>query len=235
MIRFQLQRIRFFAHRIAHSADVGNAFLLQPPEHAEKDLREHFRVVGSTVVIEIAEIVVLCQRIELVVFEIRVHVPGHGDRVQIRIVKRQTALLRRHTDKTGVEHGIVRNQQSVAYETEEVRQHLGDRRCVGYHFVCDAGQLHDVLRDRHAGIDKAIVAFENLAVLHAYRADFRDLAACRGQTSRFNIENNKFIVKGHILAAIRRSEGVVHVIRLHAVEDLDLVFQSLGSQHCHRD
>ena len=103
--------------------------------------------------VEVAEVVVLGEDIQFMLFQLGVGIARQRDRVEIDIFKRQFQLFRSRADKAGIKVCIVRDQRQIADERKELRQCLVDRGRVRHHFVGDTRQLHDVLRNRHLGVD----------------------------------------------------------------------------------
>ena len=231
VVGFQLQGVRLLRHGVVEAGDVPDAVLLEALDHAAEDHREHFGVVAGAVMIEVAEAVVLRERVEAVVLEFRVHVAGHGHGVEVGIRKIQPVLLRRRADEARVEGGVVGDEHAVSDEGIERLQRFSDRRRVRDHRVGDPGELGDVLRDVHAGVDEGVKAVEDLAVLENDRADLGDFVRRGGEARRLDIEDGEFVVEGDVLAPVGRAGGVVDVVRLDAVEDLDLVLELVRGEH----
>ena len=177
VIGLELQRVCLFAHCLPHLVICFDTLTVDLVRHAEVNLRQHLRVIGGTVVIELTESVILGNKIQLMLFQIGIDITAHRYRIEIRIFKRKSRLFCRAADKADVKAGIVRNQQLIpaADERKERFQrflHLGR---TGYHLIGDARELRNILGNRTFGIDERIEAVKHLAVFDADRTDFRDL------------------------------------------------------------
>ena len=63
--------------------------------------------------------------------------------------------------------------------------------------VGDAGELHDLRRDGHAGIDERLKALRHDAIFHAHRADLGDAVNVAVQAGRFDINRGKCCIGYH--------------------------------------
>ena len=108
--------------------------------------------------------------------------------------------------------------------------------CVLHHIVGDAGQFGDFRRNRHTGIDKSIETFSDLTVFQPYRTDFGDAVILGVESGGFQVKHDEFIViKGCGSIPLDRANAVVDVIRLHAIDDLDVhALFSRGRRGVHR-
>ena len=176
MVGAQIQRVGARLHDLVDAPEVGNALVHQLLGHLEVDHRQHLRVVAGAVMVEVAEAVMLGEDVQLVLLEVGVGKAGERDRVEIGIGERDLQLLGGGADETRIEVGIVRDQHPVARKFEKSGDGFINRRRVGHHLVGDAGQLGDLFRDGHPGVDKGVEAVQHLALADAHRADLGDAA-----------------------------------------------------------
>ena len=120
VVRLELERVGLFRHDVVHAGDGIDPFLLQAFDHAGENRRQHFRVVGGTVMIEVAQLVIFGNRIQFVIFQSRIHVAGHRHGIEVGIFKRQSRFGRRLTDEARIERRVVRDEHPVADESKKV-------------------------------------------------------------------------------------------------------------------
>ena len=85
MVRFQLERVRFFAHGGIHARNAVHTLALELVSHPEKDSRQYLRVVRCPVMVKVSEPIVFGQNIELMPLQVGVGIPRHGDGIKIGV------------------------------------------------------------------------------------------------------------------------------------------------------
>ena len=86
-----------------------NALLFQLSAHFVENQRQHPGILISSVVVKIPQTVVLGQKIQLVLFQIRVQILGKGNGIDVGIGEGYFILLAHLPDKAGIKIGVVRH------------------------------------------------------------------------------------------------------------------------------
>ncbi len=225
----QTQRIGAFRHRGGHSGKIDNALRAQLVRHRHEDFRQYGCVVGRAVVVEIAEVEILRQRVELMALQFGVDITRHRDGVHVGIIKRQTRTVGGDADKSHVERRVVRDNHAVPRKFEESAHSVILRRSARDHFVGDASQLGDIFGDVNARVGKSVKHLFDLAACHSHSADLGDFVCQRRKTRGFDIEYHELAVERNIYVTVDSARGVVDKIRLGAPDDL--LTQLFGGFH----
>lgn len=76
--------------------------------------------------------------------------------------------------KPDIKGGVVRHEREIANKIQKRAHGLRLARRAVHVAVGDAGELHDLRRNGHAGIDERLKALCHDAIFHAHRADLGD-------------------------------------------------------------
>ena len=90
-----------------------------------------------------------------------------------------------------VELGVVRHQDRVRREVDELGQHDLDGRRAGDRLVVDAGDADDHGRDGHAGVHEGGEGVDLPAALDAHGADLGDLAEARRRAGGLEVDDGE--------------------------------------------
>ena len=204
------------------------------PEHGDVfqalQLREHLhqhhgrgpRIVHGAVGVGQRNAHQLAQRAQLVVLEPRIQIARKGQRVQGGKVELPPDQRERAPEEGHVELGVVRHQHRALTELREVGHGLLQRPLAAQHAGRDARDLHDLLRQRPAGIDELGELGHLHAVFKAHRADFDDLVGVGVQPRGLHVQHHEGrAVEGLVRRALDDVRRVLDEIALAAGDELD--------------
>ena len=130
MIGRQAGRVCFLRHIGSQRFERPDTALVQIGTHGEPYVRQHFRIVAGTVMVEVAQLIVIGNRVQLMVFQIRQKVARQRQRIQIGIRKRNTVPVCRRAEKARIKVGVMGDQQyitAVSPLSDKAEEHL--KRC----------------------------------------------------------------------------------------------------------
>ena len=188
-----------------------------------ENARAHGGIVARAVVVEVRQSQRVGDDIELEFFELLHQRLRDGKSIDVHGVEGKAAALCRGGDKADIKGGIVRHERKIANKVQKRAHGLRLARRAVHVAVGDAGELHDLRRNGHAGIDERLKALRHDASLHAHRADLGDAVNVAVQAGRFDIKADKIGIEREIALPVD-GEKVVHIVDivpLHAVNDLD--------------
>ena len=214
-----------------------NSLFLQIAEHDLKDAGQRHGIVHRPVMVEGRNLQVLVDGVQLIVAQTREQRLTHGQRIQIGVVKADACPFSRFADEQHVKAvGVVGHQRQFAAEFLECPDGLLRRGRVRHHGIVDAGQLHDLLRDGLAGIDKSgkLLFLVDLAVFHHHRADLGEALSVGIQPGGLGVEYHKAAGQRHGQLTVDGRDHVIHKVSLTAVDELEirvLFVDVIGGQH----
>ena len=186
-----------------------------------KNSCKHFRIVGCTVMIKVAKSQILCNGIQLAVFNIGQNGSWNCNGVNGSVVVLPVHIFASLTDKRGIKRCIMRNKHIVACKFKKCANCLALWRSVFYHSVGNARKLGYLCGNRHTRICKSWKSIGYLSVFNLYGTDFCDFVTICGKTGSFNIKADKCAVKRFFAFARNRFYKVIHKVSLCAVNNLD--------------
>ena len=102
-------------------------------------LVDQLRIGQRPVAVGSDQAVAFDQRIEIVAVMFRIKRPREFDGAHHRSPKINAQPLEFLLEKAVIKARIVRDKQAPFEPAQSLRRHLGKRRCLGHHFVADAG------------------------------------------------------------------------------------------------
>ena len=185
-------------------------------------LGQHFSIVDSAVMVEVAQFKFLCNRIKLEVPEVRKRCAAQLQRIHIADIIGQPLALAADFDEGSIEIRVMRHQNALSGERDKLLQSffLGGR--VLNHLVGDSGQFRDICRNGSFGVYEGLESVHDLHIAELHRTDFGYPVEFTAESGGFYIENDNVVVHGTFIAAGYQRAGVVDKIRLHAVDYLEL-------------
>ena len=229
VIGLELERIGLFCHFLLQHTPVAQVGFFHNVDHTEEDVREHFGVITSAVVVKITEVIGVCNGIKSMLVQLGVDVARKRKGIKIGIFKGQARLFGKVADKADVKVCVVRNEERlnlflgiVANKFEEGFERLVIFGRALDHFVGDARQLNDVCGDRDLGVNKGVESAKHLAVFDFNGTNFGNFAVLHRKTRGFNIEHHALGVQIGIVFARNGTCGVVDKVRLNAIDDLEI-------------
>ena len=230
MIGGKLQGIGLGTHLIVEILKACHVAFLHFIYHTEQDIRQHLRVIASSVVIKLSQLIVLGEGIQLVILQLGIDEAGKCQCIHVGIGKGQFGKPRKMANKADIKGGIVRYQHIVTRKVKKGAKCLGIKGRVGNHVVGNTRQLDDLLGDGHLGVDKGIKAVNDLARTDLHSTDLGDLTVESGKARRLDIKHHDLIVKARFFTTVDGTGGVVDEIRLKPIDDLDIA-DFLGGEH----
>ena len=199
------------------------ALVREPRAERCEDAGAHGGIVARAVVVKVRQPQRVGDDVELEFFELLQKRLRDGERIDVYGVKRKTAALCRGGDEADIKGGVVRHEREIANKVQKRAHGLRLARRAVHVAVGDAGELHDLRRNGHAGINERLKALRHDAIFHAHRADLGDAVNVAVQAGRFDIKADKIGIEREIALPVD-GEKVVHIVDivpLHAVNDLD--------------
>ena len=115
------------------------------------------------------------------------------------------------------------SKHPISHEIQELGQNFLDLGRALEHGIGNAGKIHDLLVQRTLRIHEGLESVHFLSVFQDHGTDLNDSVSSRGQACGFQVKGHKFLIKGHIAAAMD-NDSVIHivdVVAFTAVEDFD--------------
>ena len=223
VVRRQLLRVAARERRVDVVHALRAEVVAQPLDQIEEDLAEHRRIIRGAVVVERLELQVFRDRVELAVLDVLEHRAAHGDRIDVDVREFHVVPAAGRAQERGVEARVVRDEdRALPAEFKERAHGLFLFRRAPHHFVGDAGQLGDLLRNRLFGVDERVEALGDLAAVDAHRADFGDALGLRRKAGRLEVEADEIRVEPRVRLAGDGGHKVVDKIAFDAVDDLEV-------------
>ena len=203
---------------------VAQAHLLQHLKERGQHVAHRGRVVAGPVVIEGGQVQVLRHDVQLVLAQVRQQVLGQDQAVDGGIVEGNAVFPAAGGDKAHVEVGVVGRQGPVPGKSQESPQGLLLGGSPHQHLIGDTGQADDLRTQDAAGGDKGVEPVGDLPVFQHYGANLDDDLVLPVQPCGLDVEADDLLVKGLFCFPVDHYSviHVVDVVRLHAVQDLDI-------------
>ena len=220
---------RFFdVDRSKRCIDLSNiaacALRLHQLHHTYVDPGEHFSVVTCTVVIELAKPKMLCNDIELMLFQLRKQGTRQHDRINRGKIVFHAAAPGALPQKACIKRRVMRDQHRAAAPAERIKlaQRLPFERRAAHIVVGDAGQFCNLRRDRTLRVYKCVEAVDDFAAAQFHRADLRDAFSRSGKAGRLQVKYNHLAVKPAVRITADSLHHVVDEIGFDAVDHFDI-------------
>ncbi len=215
--------------------DLLQAADAQLPPHFFKKRNEHVahhtRVVRSAVMVEGRQIQMLRHDVQLELAQLRQQILRQDQGIHIGGVKGKSRLPAALPNEADVKLGVVCRQRTAVHEPEKALQRLLEGRSVLQHGVGNAGEADNFRRQPAVWIHKGLEPLRDLPVFQHHGANLRDGLLHHVQPRGLNVEADDLVFKRLIHGAVdgHAVVQIVHIVPLHAVEDLDL---PLGGVPC---
>ena len=158
--------------------------------------------------------------IELKLRQCRKKDSGHGHRIHRSKIRHNILVSAILLDKSHVERRIMRYQNCVPNEFQELWEHRINIRRIHDHLIRNAGQLGNTKRDWNLGIHKCTEPLCYLPVLYLHRAYLNNLILNRTKARRLQIEYYIDIVQGLPLFTQGHIRKVIYQIAFYSVDHL---------------
>ncbi len=205
--------------------DRHTLFLLKLLYQIDVDLGKNRRILVGAVMPEGAELEVLDHNVQLMTVELRQAGLTENQRIDPVVLEIDVVIPCHAVEKRCIEGRIVcRKNGMIAAEFHELAQRLALLWGIGNHFIGDARQLGDILRNVAFGIDERVKAVHDLHPAHLDRTDFRQTVAFRGKSGGLHVEDDDLVVNAALVIAVEdlRAVEVVDHIGFAAVDDLEI-------------
>ena len=120
MMGWELFGIGALAHCLHHTLEGVDSLLAEALLHLKEYVGEDLRIVRRAVMVEVLQAVMLCDGVELMVFQLGVDVLRKPHRVEEGVFKGHFLPLRRHADEADIEVCVMGDQKPVAYEGKKL-------------------------------------------------------------------------------------------------------------------
>ncbi len=201
----------------------GALFGLELFQHPQEDAPQHQGVVVRPVVVLLLHPQVLRQKVQLVLFQLRIEGPGHNKGINAGKRPLHPQAVHGAAQKAHIKGGVVGHQNTaIPAEGKEPLQRLPLQGGILHHLVGDAGEADNLRGNAGLWVHKGIKVLQNLPALHPDRTDFSDAVVGAGKARGLQVKDDIFPADGLLAGALHRGNHVVHKVSLYPVNDLEV-------------
>ena len=216
-----------------HPVNLRSPFNVLFPEHGnqgDQNQAAGFRIVKGPVVLERRQAQRIGHRIQFVVGQLGTQILSQHKGIEVQRVKPAAGTGAVFPDETGVKRRIVGAQRQVSRPIQKRIHRLCRIGRTLQQLVGDSGKGHGFCAERVPWLGKGRKLVHHFPALDTYRADLNDGVGLCVQAGGLQVKGHELSIQRHIPWAVDRRElvHVVLVVRLHAVQHLDLLAPTGG-------
>ena len=221
VVRVGLSRI-LLTHRVIDFNNLCNVlFRGKGLEHFEEYLCQNTSIIISAVMMLLLHTQMLGKKIQLMLFQLRVHGSTHHKGVDLNRVLFPAAALDCRTQKTHIKISIMSDKNIAAItKTEELFQCLLLERGICHHLIGNAGKTGNLQRNRFLRIYEYVKGLRYNTFFNLYRPYFNNTLSCSRKTCGFQIEYNIGAINICICFTLDGWQHIIDKISLNTIDCL---------------